>query len=866
MFGIGWMEVAIVMTMSVFWITVLLTVFSVAMRYRSGTALASSTLPTAPAQPQSRFSAAARLHFLIVFLVFFTLVISVPIAWVLLGNPDSIPFVKAATVGILLVALYGVVALGVFILTSKTPLSQALAPNAPMHSHDPATQVDLVARITQRFCPQCRSSLAVDAPEGLCPACLMAGGMASGAAIDPASGMAVTTPPTGSQALTQGEWTDLAQHFPQLEILELLGRGGMGAVYKTRQKNLDRLVALKVIPPEAAKDATFAERFAREARALARLNHPNIVTVYDFGQAGDVYYLLMEYVDGVNLRHAQQASRLAPQEALAIVPQICDALQYAHDQGVVHRDIKPENILLDRAGHVKIADFGLAKMLGKGPDDFTLTGTQQVMGTPRYMAPEQIEKPASVDHRADIYSLGVVIYEMLTGELPIGRFQPPSQKVQVDVRIDEVVLRALEKEPERRYQRASQVKTDLATAAPPTWHTPAPAMKSAVSSSLSRDAALRRVRGPAVGLQAAGVLGLLPIALSVLAALYMARQSGGGSGTGVDFLSKIIWAPFPWIVLFGGLQMWRLRSYTLVRIAAIVAMLPCNLAWIVSLPLGIWAYLVLLDPEVRAAFEGSISPSPPAEKPRSQPYAPGLAFGAGCGLAVVGIAALVIPIIAVLIALLLPAVQAAREAARRTQSSNNLKQLGLALHYYHDTYQSLPPAVVTDANGKALYSGRVLLLPFLERQELYESFDLAQPWDSPRNRPISDTALKVFQDPSAANQVPGATNYLFVTGKGTMFEEGKSITFPDITDGTPQSLMMLEVNAKDKSWAEPFDIDLSGPQGLPRGNHANINLVLFGDGSVRSVASNVSPSEVRSMATIAGGEHIPSLNAYRPPR
>src|SRR5688500_4931999 len=106
----------------------------------------------------------------------------------------------------------------------------------------------------------------------------------------------------------------------------------------------------------------------------------------------------MEYVDGVNLRHAQQASRLSAPEAVAIVPQIRDALQYAHDQGVVHRDIKPENVLLDRSGRVKIADFGLAKILGKGPADFTLTRTQQVMGTPKYMAPEQIEKPTTVDH------------------------------------------------------------------------------------------------------------------------------------------------------------------------------------------------------------------------------------------------------------------------------------------------------------------------------------------------------------------------------------------------------------------------------------------------------------------------------------
>src|SRR5206468_591575 len=159
----------------------------------------------------------------------------------------------------------------------------------------------LVARITQRFCPRCRAPLAVDAPEGLCPACLMAGGLASAAAVDPTSGIAATTPPSASRLPTQEEWTNLAQHFPQLEILELLGRGGMGAVYKARQKNLDRMIALKVIPPDAAKDPTFAERFQREARAMARLNHANIVTVYECGQVGDVYYLLMEYVDGVNL-------------------------------------------------------------------------------------------------------------------------------------------------------------------------------------------------------------------------------------------------------------------------------------------------------------------------------------------------------------------------------------------------------------------------------------------------------------------------------------------------------------------------------------------------------------------------------------
>ncbi len=254
---------------------------------------------------------------------------------------------------------------------------------------------------------------------------------------------------------------ELAKQFPQLEIIELLGAGGMGMVYKARQVTLDRLVALKILPPQAG-DPSFAERFTREARALAKLSHPNIVGIYDFGQANGLYYFLMEYVDGVNLRQMLRANRLAPREALAIIPQVCDALQYAHDQGIVHRDIKPENLLVDRKGRVHIADFGLAKIVG-GSADVRLTQTQHVMGTPHYMAPEQFEKPTAVDHRADIYSLGVVLYEMLTGELPLGRFAPPSEKVQIDVRLDEVVLKTLQKEPERRYQQASEIKSEVET-------------------------------------------------------------------------------------------------------------------------------------------------------------------------------------------------------------------------------------------------------------------------------------------------------------------------------------------------------------------------------------------------------------------
>jgi predicted Ser/Thr protein kinase len=306
-----------------------------------------------------------------------------------------------------------------------------------------------------RTCPSCQRTLPTNAAMGLCPECLLKSGFETGT--DPASRGGGFTPPRLS---------DLQILLPQLEIIELIGKGGMGAVYKARQPSLDRFVALKILPAHAAAGTHgFAERFNREAKALARLNHPRIVTVHDFGVVGDLHYLVMEYVDGQNLRQVERNARLTPEQALQLIPQICEALQFAHDQGIVHRDIKPENLLLDREGNIKITDFGIAKIVGIPSDKTSLTGVRDIVGTPHYMAPEQIENPMAVDHRADIFSLGVVFYEMLTGELPLGRFDPPSQRVQLDVRLDEVVLRSLEKERDRRYQQAGQLKTHVETIA-----------------------------------------------------------------------------------------------------------------------------------------------------------------------------------------------------------------------------------------------------------------------------------------------------------------------------------------------------------------------------------------------------------------
>lgn len=322
-------------------------------------------------------------------------------------------------------------------------------------------------------CSRCGCELPAETPDELCPACLLQAALegdlsdgdgANGENSDPR--LAVTTPQGGGFVPPDAE--ELAPLFPQLEVLKLLGHGGMGAVYQARQKKLDRLVALKIIRPEGAADPAFAERFMREARTLARLNHPGIVAIHDFGEVetagptdGRQYYFVMEYVDGANLRQLMENGELNAEQAFAIVPQICDALQFAHDEGVVHRDIKPENVLVDTKGRVKIADFGLAKLATRSPEDFTLTATHQVMGTPRYMAPEQMAGSNSVDHRADIYSLGVVLYEMLTGEVPMGQFAPPSHKASVDARLDNVVMRALASEPERRFQKASELRSDV---------------------------------------------------------------------------------------------------------------------------------------------------------------------------------------------------------------------------------------------------------------------------------------------------------------------------------------------------------------------------------------------------------------------
>jgi hypothetical protein len=251
---------------------------------------------------------------------------------------------------------------------------------------------------------------------------------------------------------------EMSALLPQYEIHRVIGIGGMGAIYLGRQSALDRWVAIKLLPISAAQNAEDAQRFIKEARAMAKLVHPHIVAVFDFGQTHEGHlYLVMEYVEGSDLHRRTRAGEITPKRVRQVVFQLCDALQFAHDRGVIHRDIKPANILITDQWQVKVADFGLAREMAAIPN-----ADEPEYGTPDYTAPERLIVGAVVDHRADIYALGVVMHEMLTGKTPssagkdAGKDLPPEFAA--------VISKCLMHEPERRYQKASEVKMALADA------------------------------------------------------------------------------------------------------------------------------------------------------------------------------------------------------------------------------------------------------------------------------------------------------------------------------------------------------------------------------------------------------------------
>ncbi len=249
---------------------------------------------------------------------------------------------------------------------------------------------------------------------------------------------------------------ELAPLFPNYQIHSLIATGGMGAVYHAVQISLDREVAIKILPAEFSSDASFCQSFESEAKAMAKLNHPNLIGVFDFGEVAGMLFIVMEYVPGLSLHDASGGMPVDPAEVMRLLKQISLGLAHAHDHGILHRDIKPANILLDQYAQPKIGDFGLAR-----PADLKVQEGEVIYGTPGYTAPEVLVPPHHADQRADIFSLGVMLHELLTGKLPEADPRPPSAICHCDARLDAVVRKATHPRPEMRYQKASQIADDL---------------------------------------------------------------------------------------------------------------------------------------------------------------------------------------------------------------------------------------------------------------------------------------------------------------------------------------------------------------------------------------------------------------------
>ncbi|HEY7350418.1 MAG TPA: FHA domain-containing serine/threonine-protein kinase [Ktedonobacterales bacterium] len=264
----------------------------------------------------------------------------------------------------------------------------------------------------------------------------------------------------------------IGKKLGQLEVVEQIGQGGMATVYKAYQPALDRFVAIKVLPATYAKDPTFMERFVREARAIAKLYHPHILPVHDFGEQDGTTYIVMEYVSGGTLKRRLKPNQPMPlRDAVDMVLQTCQALECAHQHNIVHRDIKPGNMLLRSDNFLLLSDFGIAKILEANT---ALTRTGVGIGTPQYMSPEQSTGLPNVGPRSDLYSLGIVLYQAVAGRVPFGspgdapltislkhvnEPLPPPRQFAPDLPplVEQVIIKALEKDPDNRFQSATEM-------------------------------------------------------------------------------------------------------------------------------------------------------------------------------------------------------------------------------------------------------------------------------------------------------------------------------------------------------------------------------------------------------------------------
>jgi serine/threonine protein kinase len=561
--------------------------------------------------------------------------------------------------------------------------------------------------------------------------------------------------------------------IPGYAVLEEVGRGGMGVVYKARQFNPPRLVALKMIHAGEHADPEQLARFRTEAEAIARLAHPSITHIHQVGEwhppggGPAVPFLTLEYVAGTTLAsRLKSGPPVEPRQAAGLIRRLAEGVHYAHQQGIVHRDLKPGNILLtgeegpDSLGDPKIVDFGLAKPLdgfASTVSDGPQTRTGSVLGTPGYMAPEQAASKKTIGPPADVYALGAILYELLTGRPPFEGestletllrvtseepVQPRSLRPKIPRDLETVCLTCLAKEPERRYPSAQELAKDLGRflADRPVKVRP-PSRRERLARWVRRHKELTYL--------AAGALG----ALAVVSAVVFTRPN---------------------------------------------------------------------PPDASLAE----APKPPPQQPPN-PGPPDEDTDLD-------------------------------QSRRRLVSQGNLKQLAVALHNFEAANGHLPPAAITDKDGKPLLSWRVAILPYIEQEALYKQFKLDEPWDSPNNKPLVEKIPKIYRVEGQSGPA-NTTHYQAIVGKGTAWEPldriGQKVV--SFTDGSSNTILVAEV-AKPVVWSKPDDMPFptwENPSfgGIVKGGFS----VAMADGSVKFVRDGVPQETLAAAITRSGGEVLP---------
>jgi hypothetical protein len=662
--------------------------------------------------------------------------------------------------------------------------------------------------------------------------------------------LTVDHPGSGSR-VTEREWPAIAGY----EILGLLGRGGMGRVYRARQVNLQRLVALKVILAGDDSEAEQVARFREEARAIARLRHPNIVQIYEVGESDGHPFIALELVEGGSLAEHLRGTPTTAARAARLVETLARAVHVAHQQGVIHRDLKPSNILLDPPDFLggppgsmdgwvpKITDFGLAKKRDES-SDLTVSGV--VMGTPGYMAPEQADgRTRDIGPAADIYALGVILYELLTGRTPFRgttmeildqvRHAPPTPprrlEPEVPAPLETICLKCLEKDPGRRYGSASALAADL-------------------KCFLEDKPILARPVGPLDRLalwsrrNRAWIVGAIVLAAAVLLTWFGAvrwqthrreeqdRERAAKEREWKDYQEARSKEQFEKL-LAEGPSAW-----------------PMPAEERFSFQNGLHDLQVRRN---RASLRDDAAEIKAVEVQlrRAEPLLRRLQADLTQ---------------AELAGLQLPAVASARSAANRARSTNNLKQLALAAHNYANVHGGLllQPAIY-GKDGRPLLSWRVALLPYLEQSPLYRKFHMDEPWDSPHNIALLKYIPPPFIPPEENASSPAHTTYyqVFVGTKGPvgpMFEptpDARLRLAGGCPDGASSTILIVEADTA-VPWTKPEDLSYDPAKPLPKlgGLFKDGFAAAFLDGSVRFITRDADEEMIRSLITRNGDEPI----------